>query len=697
MRCSYAKLGLLVVVCFVTSCGDVPTHKSVPLVFPDVGLGEIVVTLTVGPDGGTIQAGPVEMEVPVGAVEEKMTVTVEETDEHPPGNIGPVYMIETGGIELSQAVTISIAVDKGDVPPPYDYEELKLAHVHEGHWRVLAESHTDMARAVVTGATDHLSVWGVVPKVKIDMLWIVDNSASMCQEQWELSQNIDQFVEKIQTDLANLDVRLAVTTTDAIVRAGKFANSPATNFPPACFQSVTYPCLGDEDCTKKYGDGWECKGYSAKDMFNLNGSINSNCIFRCENDAACCKEFCFQDECGQDMSCLEEMCISSPTPGCTHECRQPGQGISGSGCLRPPSTADCPAALPKVLAAANIDLFKCLAIVEPEQSYQANIEQGMKAAWLALDPEGPNSEQSLGFLRDDAFLLLVFVTDEDDCSIHADYCSPNYVCESDDDCPKGTTCRVDSYYSENKQKKISLCCGTIKKDYYNVCSLLGDYKGSEHHSCAYDLSCEDCVTDDDCDEGWYCKQGKKCRPYIYSFTNIASYQSPPGTPIHCLKPAMEYYSLFASLKPDPNRVMVAAVIGEAVVLPDDAESLISDECLADEKLKACSSYLAVKWAATAECLADPAGEGCEELYEAKRKCVHHCYLASKGNAQSPTVAKNSYVCESPNRGKADLGSRFIQLADAFGPNGLVVNICSQEGMDMAKDRIADMIIENILF
>lgn len=35
----------------------------------------------------------------------------------------------------------------------------------------------------------------------------------------------------------------------------------------------------------------------------------------------------------------------------------------------------------------------------------------------------------------------------------------------------------------------------IRKDYYNICELLGDYQGKEHHDCAYDLDCQDCVAD----------------------------------------------------------------------------------------------------------------------------------------------------------------------------------------------------------
>ena len=46
----------------------------------------------------------------------------------------------------------------------------------------------------------------------------------------------------------------------------------------------------------------------------------------------------------------------------------------------------------------------------------ANQEMGLKAAWYALNPEGENAAQAKAFLRPDAYLLVVIVSDEDDCS-----------------------------------------------------------------------------------------------------------------------------------------------------------------------------------------------------------------------------------------------------------------------------------------
>lgn len=546
---------------------------------------------------------------------------------------------------------------------------------------------------------------------KLDILWVIDNSASMCQEQLALAQNFAQFVSLVLEYLPNVDLRLAVTTTDAAVNRGKFVNDPAKTFPPACVESVQHPCLGDVDCQKAFGPGWNCKDYSPDQMYNFNGSINSSCTFRCEADSECCEEFCTGD-CGADQSCIKTMCDSAPSDACAYECKTPGGGPSNSGCLRPPDTADCPASPPSVLTMTNINDFKCIAQVEPEQSYSANLEQGLKTAWQALDPDGPNAQQATSFVRPDAYLLIVFVTDEDDCSIDEEYCSPSHSCDDQNDedkCVKdGGNCRLDVRYSLLSGVKKKLCCGVVKKDYFNICSLLGDWKGYEHHTLSYDYSQTDCTEDDDCEEGWYCKTSgsqSKCRPSIFYFKTFASYSSvtPAGTPIFSLTPAGTYAARFKSLKSDPAKVLVAAITGDGQVFPSDSDSLIAKKCLGEEggqadqttaaKLDKCVAYKAAKAADSNGCSEDPGKSGCEEFYTAKLECIRQCYIASKGNALNIQTARNTYICDSPS-GRADFGSRYVQLAQMFGHNGLAANICADEGLAPALSNIAELLIKN---
>ena len=558
----------------------------------------------------------------------------------------------------------------------------------------------------VLASCEDVPVWDVSPgfavevsqlgenegAIQLDFLWVVDNSASMCQEQYALSQSFDIFVEQLSTYL-NVDIRLAVTTTDVPDHQGEFQDAPAKTYPPACVEDKVWPCLGDADCKKKFGAGWDCKAYAANKMYNKNGSVNSTCIFKCAGDSDCCKEFCHSDECADNESCFAEKCKDAPTAECTFKCRQ-GSGDSGNGCLRPPATEDCPVKPSKVLSLSNADLFKCIASVQPQQSYAANMEQGLKAAWMSLDPYGVNADQSSGFLRKDAYLIIVFVSDEDDCSIDEDFCSPNWDCETNDDCPASTKCKLDKRFSQLEGEERRLCCGSVKKDYYNICSLLGEYKGTAHHQCVYDLSCKDCTTDDDCDYGWYCKQDKKCRPDIFSLTNIATYQAPPGTPIFSLTPVAEYYSKFRSLKSDPAKVLVAAITGDGEPQKSDKKSLISDACLEDAKLERCVEYSALKEKDELDCNSNLDDIECAGFLAAKLECVRECYVASKGDSKNSTVARNTYVCES-NFGKADFGGRYVALSRMFGPNGVVSNICSEDGIAPAMKTLAELIIKRV--
>jgi len=544
-------------------------------------------------------------------------------------------------------------------------------------------------------------ITGAQGKIELDFLWVIDNSPSMSSEQYALSRSFGEFVEKLEKYLANIDIRLAVTTTDAIGNCGQFMNTPAKEYPPAAYESVRHPCLGNEDCVKKFGGGWECKPYPADKMYNKNRSVNSYCTKRCDTAGDCCAEFCFADVCGEDQTCLKSQCQDAPVADCTYECKHPGEDIAG--CLRPPDTADCPSSLPRFLTMNTLDRFKCLALVPVDQTMNTNIEQGLKAAWLSLNPAGPNGEQVKSFLRDDAYLVVVFVTDEDDCSVDPDFSSPSFACEDDGDCPGSAcgqaACRTDVGFSQFSGQAMKVCSGAIKKDYYNNCSLLGDYEGDAHHELAYHPGKADCSADDDCDYGWACSKGK-CRPDMFGLPGYSSYAQPAGSPLHSLTPVAEFYSQLRSLKSDPAKVLVAAIVGDGMPRGQGSKeekeepSLISNACLDDGKLMGCQAYKAVLGTASDACRKQPDGEGCEDVFSAKLDCIRDCYIAAKGNLKQPTVAKNSYVCLN-EYGAADFGSRYLELVEMFGPNGKSANLCGGEGIVPALETIAELIIRRV--
>jgi hypothetical protein len=244
-------------------------------------------------------------------------------------------------------------------------------------------------------------------KVKIDFLWIVDNSTSMCEEQVALTENFAVFIETLAE--LNLDPRVAVTTADVQCEManpainssrGVFNQVPATSFPPSCDAKQIFPCLKDSDCDQLGDPGqWQCKPSlpTVACLKNPNDTINTNCVRRCDSTAP------------------------NPNQACIDKLGDPRYVCRLGGCVLPPRTEDCPADLPPFLEGNDqLDLFACLATTGVNQEKCFEYEQGLRGALDAIDPDGPNAAQAQAFLRPDAYLVLIFVSDEDDCSVPTD-------------------------------------------------------------------------------------------------------------------------------------------------------------------------------------------------------------------------------------------------------------------------------------
>ncbi len=499
------------------------------------------------------------------------------------------------------------------------------------------------------------------PAPKLDVLWVVDISPSTCQEQRALTDHVLRFIDALPPQAA-LDLRMAVTTQDVLKDQGVFYRHPATKYPNVCAEHRLLHCMEDADCTTELGGSWEClppitNGGKIIEP-NLNGSLNSVCVNTCASTEECCEVFCPEDTCAPcSHICVELSTMSGDVQRCV------------------------PQPLPCVDAVDGDweSWARCHFQIGASQSFTSKTDSPIKAAWLALDPAGPNAAQSVGFLRPDAHLLIVIVTDEDDCSIAEDFTSPSYTCEDDGDCPGPSTCLDGA------------CAGVVKIDYYEICEFLGEYQGHEHHDCAYDLSCQDCVTDEDCPSGWECKSGKKCRPYIFEFNTVASFQQPAGTPLFALAPVGGYVDRYRTLKAAPWKVMVAVIAGDGLVGPDAAAAMISEGCIGHEKLTACPAFGAL--AQDSPCANDPQAEGCEAYRVAMLDCIRECFIASTGDVSNP-YAKGSYICAS-DRGTAELGMRHLQLVDAFGDDGLFLNFCAPEGFGPLLEQLGEFVAGRI--
>jgi len=266
---------------------------------------------------------------------------------------------------------------------------------------------------------------GTGEPIKIDFLWVVDNSTSMCQEQSSLAANFKTFADKLDA-FFQIDPRLAVTSFDVqcenseatgvLAARGRFNSVRAGGFPPGCFESRVRLCTSDTDCANMdcvvrgecrvdepgcTCDGpqgeWSCSGHTGSEGVanqcdvNPNGSINTYCVRACSSAEDC--QVLFEDE--------------------TFEC----SSLVKTGCLRPAPVEQCPETFAPIIDRDTLDLFPCAATLGVNQQHCFKVEQGLNAAIMAVDPSGPNPEQARAFLRDDAYLVVVFISDEDDCSI----------------------------------------------------------------------------------------------------------------------------------------------------------------------------------------------------------------------------------------------------------------------------------------
>lgn len=183
---------------------------------------------------------------------------------------------------------------------------------------------TDSIVAEVNETSDPLSTNAV------DILWLVDSSGSMEEEQAELGARFDEFIATL-SDL-NADFHMAVVTTDTsnAQEAGRFNTSPGR------LKSLNCAAVPDE-------------------------------LSYCEN---------------LDLS-------------------RPYLQRTDYGSLGEPLDVN-----------ALASDFRCIASTG---SCDSGFEQGLTAIERALSPDLLNGVHN-GFLREDAFLLVIMLSDEDDCS-----------------------------------------------------------------------------------------------------------------------------------------------------------------------------------------------------------------------------------------------------------------------------------------
>ena len=515
--------------------------------------------------------------------------------------------------------------------------------------------------------------------VKLDFLWVIDQSPSMCQEQRDLTKGFDNFIADLQK-AGIADVQMAVVTVQqiadidktqpgAVQAVGQFMHEATTTFPPNCMERDAVPCGGqtacsqacagdaacvqacaDAQCTEKFdftyavnplssmcpasgtasfgdpaptGTDWHCNVVQQQYLQNDNCSTNSSCWKHCTTDQEC------RDLYEPDVPKAQQRSV----------CYVPGGTIvDKAGCMFPPDTADCPSAnkLPPVLDKDHQNLFHCNAMVGASQTQESKFEGGFRAAWMALDPNGPNCPhgadgkptadcQYKQLVRDDALLVLVFVSNDDDCSVDLNI-----------SLDISTKASKDALYGDGVTK------GLLPKDDMFKCQQLGDAVGGNQALndgvCEYKksfdpsiLCASDCrgKTGADFDA---CMVPVNAMAKAKGFARVDSRFAPVST----------FVQLFQSLKTDPSHVLVASITGDALPI---AATATTDE----GKLAQIAEQM--KW---------------DEISYYK-SVIHNV-----AQGQAP------YICAAPDGATSGYGSRYVQLAQAFGKRGTVANLCAGE-------------------
>ncbi len=188
---------------------------------------------------------------------------------------------------------------------------------------------------------------------KADFLFVIDNSASMEDEQDNLIASFPGFISTIQATLAAQDYHILVVDTDASGGTGS---------------SV----------------------------------ICTNDVCECEPVPACC-----ETACNIGTSCNEIPCNMVPGSAC--------DGTLGAGKVFRSDGTLCMHEDPRFMSKADEGLGDKFACVGEVGTFGDGNEQPMAAMLLAVgEPMGAPAGCNEGFLRDDAILVVTFITDEED-------------------------------------------------------------------------------------------------------------------------------------------------------------------------------------------------------------------------------------------------------------------------------------------
>ncbi len=242
----------------------------------------------------------------------------------------------------------------------------------------------------------------------LDLLWVIDNSGSMCEEQGQIIAGVRTFVEQIVE--SGIDLQMGITTThtnndydlEPLARAGQLQSTPqpVPGYDPSCINGL------DEN------------GQVIADDFSPITNALAIAVSCVQDPVVGEFEWTVADiDCAMNhtvgcqivrLGCTDEFCTPEmlfPEPARYRQLPK----VFKSAAYKTGDTYD--------FVAMSEDLA-CMALVGTK-GY--GIERGFEALTLALSPalNAPGASNE-GLIRPDARLGVLFVTDEDDCSGNVD-------------------------------------------------------------------------------------------------------------------------------------------------------------------------------------------------------------------------------------------------------------------------------------
>jgi len=215
----------------------------------------------------------------------------------------------------------------------------------------------------------------------VDILFVIDNSGSMADEQELLAANFESFINVLEAEDVNANYRIGITTTDS-------GN-------PRCDAALTRP------------EGGKLVLSSCLDRVAL-GDFK----FNMDDYNYACENVCTLTD--ADLVIKETATQYSN-----------GEKAKRNWIERIEGTTNLPENI------STIDAFKCFG---PQGVSGCGFEQHLESMYLALAKAGvENDATNYGFVRDSAILSIVMITDEVDCSYNKDFAeifqSPNVFWE----------------------------------------------------------------------------------------------------------------------------------------------------------------------------------------------------------------------------------------------------------------------------